>query len=220
MTAEAVQTNQELEYPSEQVPAVVRLELLREQDFGSLELVPWSSRQAQSSPDPANPTFRPQETSEAMALRAEMFLTDFILPLFAASDDTGKPAQECVAVVSHGLFLSVLWQTLLRKFNTPVVFAALPFQFRILAKKELWSLPFIGWYLARSGQMPINTENPRSTLSSLGKAAAKQESVKTTRERLECMEEFMTVTSKIFQQFVGNARSGLTRVVKVLLKAL
>ncbi len=56
--------------------------------------------------------------------------------------------------------------------DTPVVFASLPFQFRILAKKELWQLPFIGWYLARSGQMPIDTENPRSTLSSLGKAAA------------------------------------------------
>ena len=56
--------------------------------------------------------------------------------------------------------------------DTPVVFAGLPFQFRILAKKELWSLPFIGWYLARSGQMPIDTENPRSTLSSLSKAAA------------------------------------------------
>jgi 1-acyl-sn-glycerol-3-phosphate acyltransferase len=56
--------------------------------------------------------------------------------------------------------------------DTPVVFAALPFQFRILAKKELWQLPFIGWYLARSGQMPIDTENPRSTLSSLGKAAS------------------------------------------------
>jgi HTH-type transcriptional regulator, glycine betaine synthesis regulator len=56
--------------------------------------------------------------------------------------------------------------------------------------------------------------------ATLGKAAAKQESVQTTRQRLECMEEFMTVTNKIFQQFVGNAKSGLTRVVKVLLKAL
>src|SRR4051795_1595836 len=52
--------------------------------------------------------------------------------------------------------------------DTPVVFSALPFQFRILAKKELWSMPFIGWYLNRSGQIPINTENPRATLSSLG----------------------------------------------------
>jgi HTH-type transcriptional regulator, glycine betaine synthesis regulator len=56
--------------------------------------------------------------------------------------------------------------------------------------------------------------------TSLGKAAAKQESVQTTRHRLECMEEFMTITNKLFQQFVGNAKSGLTRVVKVLLKAL
>jgi 1-acyl-sn-glycerol-3-phosphate acyltransferase len=52
--------------------------------------------------------------------------------------------------------------------DTPVVFASLPLQFRILAKKELWSLPFIGWYLNRSGQIPINTENPHATLSSLG----------------------------------------------------
>ena len=50
--------------------------------------------------------------------------------------------------------------------DTPVVFASLPFQFRILAKKELWSLPFIGWYLDRSGQIPIDTANPRTTLSS------------------------------------------------------
>ncbi len=55
--------------------------------------------------------------------------------------------------------------------------------------------------------------------ASLGKAA-KQDGVVATRQRLECMEEFMTVTNKIFQQFVGNAKSGLTRVVKVLLKAL
>ena len=52
--------------------------------------------------------------------------------------------------------------------DTPVIFAALPFQFRILAKKELWQWPFIGWYLNRSGQMPIDTENPHATLSSLG----------------------------------------------------
>jgi 1-acyl-sn-glycerol-3-phosphate acyltransferase len=52
--------------------------------------------------------------------------------------------------------------------DTPVVFASLPFQFRILAKKELWPIPFIGWYLDRSGQIPIDTANPRATLSSLG----------------------------------------------------
>ena len=62
--------------------------------------------------------------------------------------------------------------------DTPVVFASLPFQFRILAKKELWSLPFIGWYLDRSGQIPIDTANPRSTLSSFAAG------VRTLREGL------------------------------------
>jgi 1-acyl-sn-glycerol-3-phosphate acyltransferase len=52
--------------------------------------------------------------------------------------------------------------------DTPVIFAALPFQFRILAKKELWPIAFIGWYLDRSGQIPIDTVNPSTTLSSLG----------------------------------------------------
>ncbi len=54
--------------------------------------------------------------------------------------------------------------------DTPVIFAALPFQFRILAKKDLWQWPLIGWYLVRSGQMPIDIENPHATLSSLGGA--------------------------------------------------
>lgn len=52
--------------------------------------------------------------------------------------------------------------------DTPVIFAALPFQFRILAKKELWPIAFIGWYLDRSGQIPVDTANPHATLSSLG----------------------------------------------------
>ena len=52
----------------------------------------------------------------------------------------------------------------------------------------------------------------------IGKAA-REEAVQLTRQRLAGMEEFMSVTNKIFQQFIGNAKSGLTRVVKVLLKA-
>jgi 1-acyl-sn-glycerol-3-phosphate acyltransferase len=55
--------------------------------------------------------------------------------------------------------------------DTPVIFAALPFQFRILAKKELWTIPFIGWHLNRSGQIPIDTVNTHATLSSLGAGA-------------------------------------------------
>src|SRR5208283_716047 len=52
--------------------------------------------------------------------------------------------------------------------DTPIIFASLPFQFRILAKKALWEWPFIGWFLQRSGQMPVDSENPSATLASLG----------------------------------------------------
>jgi len=55
--------------------------------------------------------------------------------------------------------------------DTPVIFASLPFQFRILARKALWPIPFIGWYLNRSGQLPIDTENTHAALASLGAAA-------------------------------------------------
>ncbi|HUD74927.1 MAG TPA: lysophospholipid acyltransferase family protein [Terracidiphilus sp.] len=55
--------------------------------------------------------------------------------------------------------------------DIPVIFAVLPFQFRILARKQLWSIPFIGWYLNRSSQMPIDTANPHATRSSLGAGA-------------------------------------------------
>jgi 1-acyl-sn-glycerol-3-phosphate acyltransferase len=54
--------------------------------------------------------------------------------------------------------------------DTPVIFSTLPFQFRILAKKELWTMPFIGWHLNRSGQIPVDTVSPNSTVSSLGAA--------------------------------------------------
>jgi 1-acyl-sn-glycerol-3-phosphate acyltransferase len=71
-----------------------------------------------------------------------------------------RKAQVCVFASNHTSYM-----------DTPVIFASLPLQFRILAKQELWPIPFIGWYLNRSGQLPIDTRNPRTTLSSLGAAA-------------------------------------------------
>jgi 1-acyl-sn-glycerol-3-phosphate acyltransferase len=53
--------------------------------------------------------------------------------------------------------------------DTPVVFSSLPFQFRILAKRELWKIAFIGWYLQRSGQIPIEVGgSAHGALASLG----------------------------------------------------
>jgi 1-acyl-sn-glycerol-3-phosphate acyltransferase len=51
--------------------------------------------------------------------------------------------------------------------DTPVLFAKLPFQFRILAKHALWKIPFVGWYLNRSGQVPIDASSSRSAIAGL-----------------------------------------------------
>ena len=56
--------------------------------------------------------------------------------------------------------------------DTPVLFAHLPFQFRILAKQSLWKIPFIGWHLHRSGQVPVDQSTVRSSVGSLGLAVA------------------------------------------------
>jgi len=53
----------------------------------------------------------------------------------------------------------------------------------------------------------------------IGKAA-NDEAVRATRQRLEDIGEFMAVTNKIFTQFVTNAKSGLNKVVRLLLKAM
>jgi 1-acyl-sn-glycerol-3-phosphate acyltransferase len=52
-------------------------------------------------------------------------------------------------------------------YDTPVLFAKLPFQFRILAKQSLWKTPFVGWYLNRSGQLPIDINTGRSAVAGL-----------------------------------------------------
>jgi 1-acyl-sn-glycerol-3-phosphate acyltransferase len=54
--------------------------------------------------------------------------------------------------------------------DTPVLFGILPFQFRIVARHDLFKLPFIGWHLTRSGQVPVNVTNPRASIASLSSA--------------------------------------------------
>ena len=65
--------------------------------------------------------------------------------------------------------LAVFASNHLSYYDTPVLFAKLPFQFRILAKASLWKLPFIGWYLQRSGQVPIDQSSARAGVASLAR---------------------------------------------------
>ncbi len=56
--------------------------------------------------------------------------------------------------------------------DTPVLFGKLPFSFRILAKSGLWKVPFIGWHLHRSGQVPVDQSSARSSIVSLNGGVA------------------------------------------------
>jgi len=56
--------------------------------------------------------------------------------------------------------------------DTPVIFSRLPFQFRILARHDLWKIPFVGWHLNRSGQIPVDSSNIRSSVTSLNRGVA------------------------------------------------
>ncbi|MBN2319248.1 MAG: 1-acyl-sn-glycerol-3-phosphate acyltransferase [Acidobacteria bacterium] len=49
--------------------------------------------------------------------------------------------------------------------------AYLPIQFRWVAKKSLFKVPFMGWHMRRSGYIPIDRENPRGAAKSIIRAA-------------------------------------------------
>ncbi len=50
--------------------------------------------------------------------------------------------------------------------------AYLPIQFRWIAKKSLFRVPFMGWHMRRSGYIAIDRENPREAAKSIIEAAA------------------------------------------------
>ncbi len=70
------------------------------------------------------------------------------------------PAQPAVYTANH---LSAL--------DIPVLYSCIPGQFRILAKRELFSYPFMGWHLSRSGQIPIEQGDARASLRGLNRAS-------------------------------------------------
>src|SRR5256885_727977 len=70
--------------------------------------------------------------------------------------DTSKPY---VYAVNHGSALDI-----------PMLYVYLPFQFRIVFKKELLSYPIVGWHLKRSGQVCIDQQHPAGSIGSIRSA--------------------------------------------------
>lgn len=97
---------------------MVQVPLLVEQDFGSKEgvkyrevsLHPHKGHQLKEQKDTTG--LIEAESKESMAQRADAFLDDHLLPLFENSPHT--PTHN-IAIVSHGIMLTVLWKRLLRR---------------------------------------------------------------------------------------------------------
>jgi 1-acyl-sn-glycerol-3-phosphate acyltransferase len=70
--------------------------------------------------------------------------------------DTSKPH---VYAVNHASAMDI-----------PILYAFLPFQFRIVFKSELLSYPIVGWHLKRSGQICINQQHPSRSIGSVRSA--------------------------------------------------
>lgn len=115
MTAKAIEDAQRSKDAGVEDITVVQLQELREQDFGSFEGLPWSPKRleltAERLPRAEDVGFKPKETSEAMARRADVFLNDYILPQLVVEAEE----ENTIAVVSHGLMLAVLWKSLLAR---------------------------------------------------------------------------------------------------------
>jgi len=54
--------------------------------------------------------------------------------------------------------------------DIPVLYVHLPFQFRIVFKRELLSYPIVGWQLKRSGQVCIDQQKPTNSIAAIRSA--------------------------------------------------
>jgi 1-acyl-sn-glycerol-3-phosphate acyltransferase len=87
--------------------------------------------------------------------------------LFFAGVKVDVEGLEKIDLEGHYVFAS----NHLSYMDTPVVFTHIPVQFRFLAKKGLFQIPFLGWHLTTAGHVPVPREDPRASLRTLSRAA-------------------------------------------------
>jgi 1-acyl-sn-glycerol-3-phosphate acyltransferase len=56
--------------------------------------------------------------------------------------------------------------------DIPVILPHIPVQFRFMAKKGLFRVPFIGYHLKRAGHIPVHRADARASLKTMADAAA------------------------------------------------
>jgi 1-acyl-sn-glycerol-3-phosphate acyltransferase len=70
------------------------------------------------------------------------------------------PAASYVFIANHQSYM-----------DTPVALANIPAQFRFLAKRGLFQIPFLGTHLSRAGHIPVPREDPRAAVKVMQRAA-------------------------------------------------
>jgi 1-acyl-sn-glycerol-3-phosphate acyltransferase len=85
-----------------------------------------------------------------------LILKTILSPVRVEGRERIDRARACVFASNH---ISAL--------DIPVIYVYLNFPFRIMAKKELFRYPFMGWHLKRSGQIAIDRESARASMRSL-----------------------------------------------------
>ncbi|KAF4314627.1 phosphoglycerate mutase family protein [Botryosphaeria dothidea] len=83
---------------------------IQEQDFGSFEGKTWLEGPSANKPRPAG--FVDPESKESMARRVDGFLDEHMAALWRSA---AAGERNVVAIVSHGIILSVLWRRILRR---------------------------------------------------------------------------------------------------------
>jgi 1-acyl-sn-glycerol-3-phosphate acyltransferase len=73
--------------------------------------------------------------------------------------------------------------------DIPALLVAIPGQVRFLAKKSLFSVPFLGWAMSAMGFIPVDRKNRRTAVKSFEKAASR---IKAGRSVLVFPEETRT----------------------------
>lgn len=78
--------------------------------------------------------------------------------------------------------------------DIPALLVAIPGQVRFLAKKSLFSIPFLGWAMTAMGFIPVDRENRRQAVRSFEEAAAR---IRAGRSVLVFPEETRTPTGEL-----------------------
>lgn len=119
-TAEAVCTAQDHGIALQ----VIKLELLREQDFGYYEKKQFHERPkhtnkpgsgSHSEAYRTRPGFKDVESKESMKGRMETFVNEHLMHLLDNSDK--RPNDHAIVIVAHGIILGHLWRVILGQFD-------------------------------------------------------------------------------------------------------